>query len=272
MAHQSFAKIVEAAGVISRSLSSERSRPPPARHCGHSIPRALSGPVDYNAGNLLRGQRSPRPAKRSTSATVSSPPQEWKESVAAAEPTLPTDLQGLLFWLDAGRLSPHKGRIQQAEESGPASPAGACGWSIAILHSVSQRTVRVIFPYEQGDRTTARRTRSASVSSFQTGKCPLVGDSFSVCALIKPHIPREPHRRQGTYRRHAHPLRTMQTQSLFSNGTALFRHRGPFFAPTTDTVGSDRSSSSHPTPAVADDLFSTARRRRFAASHLRRRN
>ena len=205
--YRSFAKIVEAVGVIFRSLSSERSRPPPARHCGRSIPRALSGPVDYNVGNLLRRAKLSRPAKRSTSATVSSPPPEWKESVAAAQPTLPADLEGLAFLARRGPFVSAQGAHPASGRERSASPAGACGWSIAILHSVSQRTVRVIFPYEQGDRTTVRRTRSASVRRSRNRKMSARGRFvFSLCPYQTAHSARATPTPRAD-RRRAHPLR-----------------------------------------------------------------
>ena len=109
---------------------------------------------------------------------------------------LPADLEGLLFWLDAGRLSPHKGRIQQAEESGPlrlrALADGQSPFCIPFLNGQSA----LFFPTS---KATERLLGEHGLLRFvvpATGKCPLVGDSFSVCALIKPHIPPEPHRRQ----------------------------------------------------------------------------
>jgi len=68
--------------------------------------RALDSARSFRPRRLQRWKSAARakllrPAKRSTSATVSSPPPEWKESVAAAQPTFPADLEGLLFWLDA---------------------------------------------------------------------------------------------------------------------------------------------------------------------------
>ncbi len=163
--------------------------------------RALDSARTFRPGRLQRWKSAARaklsrPAKRSTSATVSSPPPEWKESVAAAQPTLPADLEGLLFWLDAGRLSPHKGRIQQAEESGPlrlrALADGQSPFCIPFLNGQSA----LFFP---ASKATERLLGEHGLLRFvvpATGKCPLVGDSFSVCALIKPHIPPKPHRRQ----------------------------------------------------------------------------
>ena len=164
--------------------------------------RALDSARTFRPGRLQRWKSAARaklsrPAKRSTSTTVSSPPPEWKESVAAAQPTLPADLEGLLFWLDAGRLSPHKGRIQQADESGPlrlrALADGQSPFCIPFLNGQSA----LFFPTT---KATERQLGEHGLLRFvvpATGKCPLVGDSFSVCALIKPHIPPEPHRRQG---------------------------------------------------------------------------
>ena len=164
--------------------------------------RELDSARTFRPGRLQRWKSAARaklsrPAKRSRPATVSSPPPEWKESVAAAQPKLPANLEGLLFWLDAGRLSPHKGRIQQAEESGPlrlrALPDGQSPFCIPFLNGQSA----LFFPTT---KATERQLGEHGLLRFvvpATGKCPLVDDSFSVCALIKPHIPPEPHRRQG---------------------------------------------------------------------------
>ena len=163
--------------------------------------QALDCARTFRPGRLQRWKSAARaklvrPAKRSTSATVSSAPQEWKENVAAAEPTLPTDLEGLLFWLDAGRLSPHKGRIQQAEESGPLRlRALADGQSPFCMPFLNDQSA-LFFPTS---KATERLLGENGLLRFvvpATGKCPLVSNSFSVCVLIKPHIPREPHPRQ----------------------------------------------------------------------------
>lgn len=163
--------------------------------------RALDSARTFRPGRLHRWKSAARaklsrPAKRSTPATFPSPPPEWKEGVAAAQPTLPADIEGLLFWLDANRLSPQRGRIQQAEESGPlrlrALADDQSPFCIPFLNGQSA----LFFPTS---KATERLLGHPGLLRFvvpATGKCPLVGKSFSVCALIKPHIPPEPHRRQ----------------------------------------------------------------------------
>jgi hypothetical protein len=163
--------------------------------------RALDSVRTFRPGRLHRWKSAAmaklwRPALRSTSATVSSPSSEWKKNVAAAQPTLPANLEGLIFWLDAGRLSPHKGRIQHAEESGPlrlqALADGQPPFCIPFLNGQSA----LFFPTS---KATERQLGEHGLLRFvvpATGKCPLMDDSFSVWALIKPHIPPEPHQRQ----------------------------------------------------------------------------
>jgi len=163
--------------------------------------RELDSARTFRPGPLQRWKsaaraRLSRPLKQSTSATFSPTSPEWKESIAAAQPTLPADLEGLLFWLDAARLSPHKGRIQEAEESGPLRlRAAADGQSPFCIPFLNGRSA-LFFPTS---KATERLRGEHGLLRFivpGTGKCPLVGDSFSVCALIKPHIPPEPHQRQ----------------------------------------------------------------------------
>ena len=174
--------------------------------------RALDSVRTFRPGRLQRWKTAARakllrPAKRLTSATVSSSPREWKEGVAAAQPTLPADLESLLFWLDAGRLSPQKGRIQQAEESGPlrlrALADGQPPFCIPFLNGQSAS----ILPYEQGDRTTVRRTRCASVRRSRNRKMSARGRFvFSLCPYQTAHSARATPTPRAD-RRRAHPLR-----------------------------------------------------------------
>ncbi len=213
--------------------------------------RALDSARTFKPGRLqdwksaARAKLS-RPAKRSTSAIIPSPPPEWKENVAAAQATPPAELKGLLFWLDAGRLSPFKGRILQAEESGPlrlrALADGQPPFCIPFLNGkpalffpTSKATERLL-----GERGLLRFVVPAK------GKCPLVGDSFSVSALIKPHIPPEPHRRQGrivVVRIHSGDAEAefiLEWDRAHSSSRAIFRGNNRY-----GSIATERSSHPH---------------------------
>ena len=235
MAHRSFAKIAEAAGVIFRWLSSERSRPPQRRHCGSLIPRALSGPVDYNVGNLLLGQNFR--GRQSDQGQLQSRHRRPNGKRASQPPNqqLPANLEGLLFWLDAGRLSPDKGRIQQAEESGPlrlrALPDGQSPFCIPFLNGQSA----VFFPTT---KATERQLGEHGLLRFvvPAGKCSARRSIRFQFVPLSNRTFRLSHTDAKGEPSPCASIPEMQTQSLFSNGTALFRHRGRFFAPITDTA------------------------------------
>ena len=98
------AKIVEAAGVNFLSLSSERLRPPPGRHCrlldsARTFQRCRT--ISQTLESLLRACENLSADHRASdpigTATVSSPPPEWKESVAAAQPALPAAWRACFF-------------------------------------------------------------------------------------------------------------------------------------------------------------------------------
>ena len=174
--------------------------------------RALDSARTFRPGRLQRWKSAARaklsrPAKRSTSATVSSPPH----GVERERRSCPTNASGrpggLAFLARRGPFVSAQGTHPASGRERSTSPAGACGWSIAILHSVSQRPVRVILPYEQGDRTTARRTRSASVRRSRNRKMSARGRFvFSLCPYQTAHSARATPTPRAD-RRRAHPLR-----------------------------------------------------------------
>ncbi len=207
MAHRSFAKIVEAAGVIFHFAvpASDRGRHR-ARHCGRSIPRALSGPVDYNVGNPLRGQNSRGPRSDDVShSLVAAARMERKRR------SCPTNASGrpggLAFLARRGPFVSAQGTHPASGRERPASPAGACGWSIAIripflngqsalFFPASKATERLLGEHGLLRFVVPRNRKMSARGRFVFSLCPYQ-TAHSAQATPTP----------GTDRRRAHPLR-----------------------------------------------------------------
>jgi hypothetical protein len=132
-----------------------------------------------------------RPAKRSAPTEAAVSPSAWKHGVATAAPKAASELEGLFFWLDAGQLSAANSRIEVAQERGPLALSGEADRQPPFCFPFLNGQPALFFPTNkalerrQGDHGLLRFVVPATKADS------LICGSFSVIALIKPHLPKE---------------------------------------------------------------------------------
>lgn len=158
--------------------------------------RALDASRTFRPGRIRRWKSAAAasfarvPARRRPRRTATlQPPHEWTKSVAATSPTLPSELDDLVFWLNAGGIAPLNGRIQEVEESGPLG-----------LRALADNQPPFCIPFLNGqpalffptNKAQARLDKDPGLLRFTAPGTKRLGPlqkSFSGFALIKPHIP-----------------------------------------------------------------------------------
>ena len=150
----------------------------------------------YNVGNLLRGQnsRGPRSGRRQPQSRRRRPNGKRASQLPNQRfrPTWRACFFGSTRAVCLRTRDASSKRKRAARFACAALADGQSPFCIPFLNGQSA----LFFP---ASKATERLLGEHGLLRFvvpATGKCPLVGDSFSVCALIKPHIPPKPHRRQ----------------------------------------------------------------------------
>ncbi len=146
------------------------------------------GPV-YRLRSAAAAGLARLPSKRRAPAATLPSPDEWAEKIAAAEPIRPSAVDGLLFWLNASRVTPLEGRVGDIKESGPfhfcARTDGQPPFCIPFLNG----RPALFFPTTKApERLHGDRGLLRFVASEKEAFLPL-HRSFAGLALIKPHVP-----------------------------------------------------------------------------------